>query len=92
MGEKLDLNDPIAVLLATLKTLENASIRAVTLRWSGARKLRNPHETKDADLALASTDADSLRNPFATSNIDAVLTFETVRSGGNLVSRFTLLQ
>lgn len=91
MSIRLDLTDPTAVLLAVQRALRNASIRAATYGGLALAAYGEPRETKDADLAVAITDAPGVLAALRSSGLDASLTFEKVRFGGNLVTRFTLL-
>jgi hypothetical protein len=49
----IDLNDPVAVLIAASQALERANIKAAAYGGLALAVYGQPRETKDADLAVA---------------------------------------
>jgi hypothetical protein len=87
----LDLNDPIAVLLAILKAFADANLDAATYGGLALAAYGTPRETKDADLAVAGLDRAAVRDCLSTAGFDASLAFDRTRFGGNHITRFKLL-
>lgn len=92
MSERLDLGDPIAVLLRVASTLracgaENAVYGGLALAVYG-----EPRETKDADLAVAGADPGASERALRAMGVEVVKVFERARFGGHLITRFTLIE
>lgn len=86
----MDLNDPIAVVLAVTERLRAAGIRHAVYGGLALAVYGEPRETRDADVAVAGVDTEVAAD--ALSGIAAVsVSFERVRFGGNLVTRLALV-
>jgi hypothetical protein len=88
---KLDLEDPIATLLAAVEALDAARLECAVYGGLALAIYGEARETKDADLAVVGVSAESACDALRTAGLDASVTFEEVRFGGNRVSRITLL-
>lgn len=87
---QLNVNDPVAVLLAALTALRDGGIDAATYGGLALAVYGEPRETKDADLAVAGVPAASALEALERGGLDVELAFDRVKFGGNLISRFTL--
>jgi len=87
----IDLNDPVAVLLAALQALERAGIEAAAYGGLALAVYGEPRETKDADLAVAGVSAAQGEAALRAAGFDVILAFDRMRFGGQLVSRLTLI-
>lgn len=87
----IDLNDPVAVLLAALQALERAGIEAAAYGGLALAIYGEPRETKDADLAVAGVSAAQGEAALRAAGFDVILAFDRMRFGGQLVSRLTLI-
>lgn len=87
---QLNVNDPVAVLIAALTALRDGGIDAATYGGLALAAYGEPRETKDADFAVAGVSVASALEALRRGGLDVELTFERVKFGGNLVSRFTL--
>jgi len=88
---KLDLEDPIALLLAAADALAAGNVEAVVYGGLALAAYGEPRETKDADLAVVSASGQQGCDALRRAGLDAQVTFDRVQFGGNLVSRVTLL-
>jgi len=57
MSAKLDLDDPVALLLAVTRALGSAGIECATYGGLALAAYGEPRETKDADVAVVGTTA-----------------------------------
>lgn len=87
----IDLNDPVAVLLAALQALERAGIEAAAYGGLALAVYGEPRETKDADLAVAGVSAAQGEVALRAAGFDVIPAFDRMRFGGQLVSRLTLI-
>jgi len=88
----IDLNDPVAVLLAAFQALERAGIEAAAYGGLALAVYGEPRETKDADLAVAGgVSAAQGEAALRAAGFDVMLAFDRMRFGGQLVSRLTLI-
>jgi len=88
----IDLNDPVAVLLAAFQALERAGIEAAAYGGLALAVYGEPRETKDADLAVAGgVSAAQGEAALRAAGFDVILAFDRMRFGGQLVSRLTLI-
>jgi hypothetical protein len=88
----LDLNDPIAVLLAATDALRAGGIPHAAYGGLALAVYGEPRETRDADFAVAGADCEATKAALRSAGLDVSLTFEGVRFGGNRISRFALVQ
>jgi len=88
----IDLNDPVAVLLAAFQALERAGIEAAAYGGLALAVYGEPRETKDADLAVAGgVSAAQGEAALRAAGFDVILAFDRMLFGGQLVSRLTLI-
>jgi hypothetical protein len=87
----IDLDDPIAVMLAASAALEEAGIEAAAYGGLTLGMYGEPRETRDADLAVASVDPEVARTALDRIGVLVVMAFVDVKSGGCTVSRLSLL-
>lgn len=92
MSSRLDLSDPIAVSLAVCRALRAAEVDAALYGGLALAAYGEPRETKDADLAVVGVQGADGAAALARAGLTAILTFDRVRFGGNLVSRITLVE
>ena len=88
---KIDLADPIAVLIAASQTLEQAGLKVAAYGGLALAMYGEPRETKDADLAVAGLTGDQAETAFRNAGFDLIRAFDLVKFGGLLVTRLTLL-
>jgi hypothetical protein len=88
---KLDLTDPTAVLLVVLDALRVAGIDAAVYGGLALAAYGEPRETRDADVAVVGKTAAEGQAALRAAGLDAMLAFDRVTFGGNLVSRVTLV-
>ena len=91
MTPPIDLNDPIAVLLAVLRAFDRAGIEAAAYGGLALAAYGEPRETKDADVAVAAVTGAQAEAALRVAGFDVVLAFDRARFGGQYVSRLTLL-
>ncbi len=87
----IDLNDPVAVLLAVIQAFERAGIEAATYGGLALAAYGEPRETKDADLAVSAVTGAQGEAALREAGFDVILAFDRVRFGGQHVSRLTLV-
>jgi|ERR1051326_26620 hypothetical protein len=87
----IDLNDPVAVLLAALQALEQAGIEAAAYGGLALAVYGEPRETKDADLAVAGISAAQGAAALRAVGFDVIQAFDRMRFGGQFVSRLTVI-
>jgi predicted nucleotidyltransferase len=86
----IDLNDPIAVLLAASNALEQANIEAAAYGGLALAVYGEARETRDADLAVAGLETRQAETALRTAGFEVILAFDRMQFGGQLVSRLTL--
>ena len=91
MTTKLDLDDPIAVLLAASEALATAGIEAAAYGGLALAVYGEPRETKDADLALATPATAASLRALEDAGLEGVISFDGVIFGGHLVGRIALV-
>ena len=91
MTAQLDLGDPTAVLLAVASALRAAGIDAAVYGGLALAAYGEPRETRDADLAVAGVGGAQGVQALRQAGLDASLSFDHVRFGGNWVTRIALL-
>ena len=88
----IDLNDPVAVLLAAFQALERAGVEAAAYGGLALAVYGEPRETKDADLAVAGgVSAAQGEAALRAAGFDVILAFDRMRFGGQMVTRLTLI-
>lgn len=87
----LDLDDPIALLLATASVLDQARIPAAAYGGLTLGMYGEPRETRDADLAVASADASVVAQALARLGTSVHIAFAGVTFGGCMLSRLSLV-
>ena len=91
MTQSLDLNDPIAVLLAASEALSAAGIEAAAYGGLALAVYGEPRETRDADLALSATATEACTAALEAAGLEPVVTFDQMCFGGHRIDRITLL-
>lgn len=91
MTEKLDLSDPIAVLLAVAESLRQARIECAVYGGLALAVYGQPRETKDADLAIVGVEAQTGAAALQRAGLDTLVAFDRTPFGGLLVSRLTIV-
>jgi hypothetical protein len=87
----IDLDDPIALMLAAALAFEEEGIEAAAYGGLALAMYGEPRETRDADLAVASADPEAARAALERTGVQVVTTFAEVRFGGCAVSRLSLI-
>jgi hypothetical protein len=87
----IDLDDPIALMLAAAASFEAAGIEAAAYGGLTLGMYGEPRETRDADLAVASADLEVARAALDRIGVIVILAFTDVQFGGCTVSRLSLL-
>lgn len=85
-----NVEDPIAVLLATTRAFRSAGIEAAAYGGLALAAYGAARETKDADLAVVNVDAARAEHALVSAGLDVKLAFDQVRFGGLSITRFTL--
>lgn len=91
MSPPLDLDDPVAVLLAVRRALQDAGQETAVYGGLALAVYGTPRETKDADFAVAGASADNALEALDDAGIRAAIAFDRTVFGGNCVARLTLL-
>jgi len=91
VSNPLDLNDPIAVLLAVNRALSASRIESAVYGGLALAVYGEPRETKDADLAVTGVSGTGGEAALRAAGLEVLLTFDRVRFGGQIVSRLTLV-
>jgi len=87
----IDLNDPIAVLIAAFQALERRSVEVAVYGGLALAVYGEPRETKDADLAVAGIGAVEAETALRQAGFDVISAFDRMQFGGEVVSRVTLI-
>ncbi|HKR63940.1 MAG TPA: nucleotidyltransferase [Thermoanaerobaculia bacterium] len=87
----IDLDDPIAVMLAAATALERAGAACAAYGGLALGMYGEPRETRDADFAILGVDLEKARLALSNLGVDVVIAFSSVRFGGSNVSRLTLV-
>jgi hypothetical protein len=87
----IDLDDPIALMLAAAASFEAAGIEAAAYGGLTLGMYGEARETRDADLAVASVDPEVARAALDAIGVMVVTAFANVKFGGCDVSRLSLL-
>lgn len=87
----IDLDDPIALMLAAAASFEEAGIEAAAYGGLTLGMYGEPRETRDAALAVASVDPEVARAALDAAGVMVVTAFANVKFGGCDVSRLSLL-
>lgn len=87
----IDLDDPVALMLAASRALVGARIEAAAYGGLTLGMYGEPRETRDADLAVAGVAADTARAALAALGVTVVVTFDGVKFGGCMLTRLSLV-
>ena len=87
----IDLDDPVALLLAASAALETAGVQAAAYGGLTLSMYGEPRETKDADLAVAGVDPVVARDALATLGVSVHIAFASTRFGGCTIARLSLI-
>jgi hypothetical protein len=88
----MNLDDPVATALRVAGLLERDDVAYGLYGGLAVAAWGVPRETKDADLAVVSSDADRLADSLVADGIEAAVAFRRVPFGALIVSRVTLLR
>lgn len=91
MSAPLDLEDPVAVLLAVRRALHEAGHQTAIYGGLALAIYGTPRETKDADFAVAGVSARAAQKALQHAGIAAMTAFDRTAFGGNIVVRLSLL-
>ncbi len=86
----IDLNDPIALLLASHEALNAAGLSAATYGGLALATYGVPRETRDADLAVVGFGLEHAVTAFRAAGHDVTPVFDALTFGGLLISRMAL--
>ena len=87
----IDLNDPVAVLLAATSALKNSQLETAAYGGLALAVYGEARETKDADLAVAGIETQQAQAALRGQGFDVILAFDRMKFGGQFVSRLTLV-
>ncbi len=87
----LNLDDPIAVMLAASGALRRHGIDALVYGGLALAMYGEPRETRDADLAVAGLSTPAAHAALTAAGLTTILAFDGVTFGGLVVSRLTLV-
>ncbi len=87
----LNLDDPIAVLLAASGALQRSGIDALAYGGLALAMYGEPRETRDADLAVAGVSISAAHAALAQIGLTTVVAFAGTTFGGLSISRLTLV-
>jgi len=87
----IDLDDPIALMLAAAHALERSGVEGVAYGGLTLGMYGEPRETRDADFAVTGVDLEQTRLALADLGAAVVIAFSNVRFGGCDVSRLSLV-
>jgi hypothetical protein len=83
----IDLDDPIALMLASASAFERAGIAAAAYGGLTLGMYGEPRETRDADLVVVGVASDTARNALLVIGVTVVIAFADVTFGGTTVTR-----
>lgn len=87
----IDLDDPIALMLAAADALERSGEPCAAYGGLALAMYGEPRETRDADFAVTGVDVERARLALLDLGADVIIAFSKVRFGGCDVSRLTLV-
>jgi hypothetical protein len=87
----LNLDDPIAVLLAAAGAFQHHGIDALVYGGLALAMYGEPRETRDADLVVAGVSITAARDALMTTGLTTVIAFSGTTFGGLSISRLTLI-
>ena len=91
MSPPIDLNDPIAVLLAASEAVASAGVEAAAYGGLALAVYGEPRETRDADLALSIAATSTCLNALRSAGLDGTVSFDGVTFGGHSVARIAIV-
>jgi hypothetical protein len=87
----IDLDDPIALMLAAAAALERSGIECAADGGLTLAMYGEARETRDADFAITGVDVEHARRALADLRVEVVVAFAEARFGGCNVSRLSLI-
>lgn len=87
----IDLDDPIALMLASSAAFGRAGIEAAAYGGLTLGMYGEPRETRDADLAVAGVAADAARVALVEIGVMVVIAFTDMKFGGCTLTRLSLV-
>jgi len=88
----IDLDDPIALMLAAAAALERSGAECAAYGGLALGMYGEPRETRDADFAVAGVDVERARLALSDLGVKVIVAFANVRFGGCDVSRLSLAE
>lgn len=88
---QIDLDDPIALMLAASGALHAAGIPAIAYGGLVLAMYGEPRETRDADLAVTTVSAEAAKQALVVAGLNVVVAFADMRFGGSTVTRLTVV-
>lgn len=88
---QIDLDDPIALMLAASGALHAASIPAVAYGGLVLAMYGEPRETRDADLAVTAVSAAEAEHALVAAGLNVVVAFDDMTFDGSTVTRLTVI-
>lgn len=86
----MNLDDPVATVLKITRLLEHDDVAYGLYGGLAVAAWGVPRETKDADLAVVSSDADRVAGLLSADGVEVAVAFRRVRFGALVISRVTL--
>lgn len=87
----IDLDDPIALMLAAAAALERSGAEYAAYGGLALGMYGEPRETRDADFAVTGVELERTRLALADLGVNVIVAFSSVRFGGCDVSRLSLI-
>lgn len=87
----IDLDDPIALMLAAAAAFERAGMEAAAYGGLTLGMYGEVRETRDADLAVAGLESQAARDALEVIGVQVVIAFADLRFGGCTVTRLSLV-
>lgn len=88
----IDLDDPIALMLASAAALERSGAECAAYGGLTLAMYGEPRETRDADFAVTGVDLERARRALADLGVEVAVAFSALRFGGCDVSRLSLIR
>lgn len=87
----IDLDDPIALMLAASAAFERAGMEAAAYGGLTLGMYGEVRETRDADLAVAGIESNAARDALDVIGVVVVIAFADLRFGGCVITRLSVV-
>jgi hypothetical protein len=87
----IDLDDPIALILAASTAFDHAGMEAAAYGGLTLGMYGEVRETRDADLAVGGVDAEAVRRALDALGVTVVIAFVDIQFGGCTLTRLSLV-